>query len=69
MRTPHNRKSPITPESQLQQVVEYVRRLQEDKFYGQLTLDFQSGNILRMDERKSIMIGDPNVQRHPRNQK
>jgi len=66
-RLPHNRQSPITPEEQCATVLAYIRQLQVEGFYGTLTLDIHAGNILRMDQRKSILIGrggDDGVQRN-----
>jgi hypothetical protein len=38
--------------------VQKIRPLQERKFFGQVTLDFQGGNILRLVVAESIKLED-----------
>jgi hypothetical protein len=50
--------SKLSHEDQLHRLENYLRVLQQTKFFGKVTLDIQSGNILRTEKRESTRLED-----------
>ena len=51
----------ISHEDQIRKVMSFLADLQRDQYYGKVTLDLQGGNILRIEQKRSLKLEDVNA--------
>ncbi len=47
----------LTPKQQIESLLKRVQQLQEQKYFGKVTLHIQAGNILRLTYERSELLG------------